>query len=469
MRRLVFLSHVKAAIPLDAEKDGARSQGLVDGIDGSGQPLCALVAGMVGKERGDMGLLLLDACEDHPAFLVGVSFAKELPGRFGCCHHHFHIVIRPFREDYIMPAAGLREVFLEAVCDGKDDHLPDEGVLGTELVDSLTSEGGDLLRELLEDLHIMGEAAGDTDGLLGLDHVLEFDAGDPPELLPCPEAREMEKCPDGGLGKLRKVPGRDDAHLRDLSHGTPADAPDILRRELPKDLLDILGPIHVATTVEFGVFLAELGGNLGEGLRRGNTDGDRDGGLLPAVTGDTLCQCIEIHPLHSGKVQETLVDGVGLDGRGVGSKDLLNPSGHIPVEGEIGTEDGDVVCLYKGLQLEVGVTHLDAEGLRLVRSGHSASVVVGEHDDRPSVEFWTEDPFAGGEKVVAVGKGVHYCSIFLTTRAGTPTATQPAGMSSETTAPAPITAPSPMVTPGRMVTLPPIHTSLQMVTGFAQA
>lgn len=59
--------------------------------------------------------------------------------------------------------------------------------------------------------------------------------------------------------------------------------------------------------------------------------------------------------------------------------------------------------------------------------------------------------------------------ISLTTCAGEPTATHRAGMSVVTTAPAPITAPSPMVTPGRMVTLPPIHTSSQMVTGFAQA
>lgn len=73
---LVFLGHVEAAIPLDAEKDGARSQGLVDGIDGSGQALCALVADMVSKERGDMGIFLLDACEDHSAFLVGVSLME---------------------------------------------------------------------------------------------------------------------------------------------------------------------------------------------------------------------------------------------------------------------------------------------------------------------------------------------------------------------------------------------------------
>ena len=37
----------------------------------------------------------------------------------------------------------------------------------------------------------MGKTAGNTDGLLRLDHVLELDAGDTPQFLPGPEAREM--------------------------------------------------------------------------------------------------------------------------------------------------------------------------------------------------------------------------------------------------------------------------------------
>ena len=54
-------------------------------------------------------------------------------------------------------------------------------------------------------------------------------------------------------------------------------------------------------------------------------------------------------------------------------------------------------------QLEVGIAHPDAEGLRLVGAGHRAAVVVRQHDDRPSVELRAEDPLAGCEEVVAVG------------------------------------------------------------------
>ena len=66
-----------------------------------------------------------------------------------------------------------------------------------------------------------------------------------------------------------------------------------------------------------------------------------------------------------------------------------------------------MVLLHDIPYLEEGVAHLDAERLGLVGPGHRASVVVGEHDDRPPVQLRTEDPFARGEEIVTVGKGVH--------------------------------------------------------------
>ena len=198
-----------------------------------------------------------------------------------------------------------------------------------------------------------------------------------------------------------------DAHPLKFSHGTPADAPHILGRELSQDFLYIFRAIHVAPAPEFGVFLAELGGNLRKGLRGGDTDGDGDGGLLPALPGDGLCEGVEVLMLHAGEIQEALVDGIGLYGRRVGPEDLLHPLGHVPVEGEVGAENGNVVGFDEGFEFEVRVTHLDAEGLGFVGACHRAAVVVRQHDDRPTVEFRAEDPFAGGEEVVAIGQGVH--------------------------------------------------------------
>ena len=53
--------------------------------------------------------------------------------------------------------------------------------------------------------------------------------------------------------------------------------------------------------------------------------------------------------------------------------------------------------------LEQGSAHGDAQGLGFVGAGHGATVVVGQHDDGFSVQFRTENAFAGSVEVVAVG------------------------------------------------------------------
>ena len=57
--------------------------------------------------------------------------------------------------------------------------------------------------------------------------------------------------------------------------------------------------------------------------------------------------------------------------------------------------------------LEEGIAHLDAERLGFVAPRDRTPVVVAEHDDRLPVQLRTENPFARGEEIVAVGKGVH--------------------------------------------------------------
>ena len=54
-----------------------------------------------------MGLLLLDAGEDHAAFLVGVTIPEDLPRNFGCRHDDLPVVLRRLGEDDIMARAGL--------------------------------------------------------------------------------------------------------------------------------------------------------------------------------------------------------------------------------------------------------------------------------------------------------------------------------------------------------------------------
>ena len=71
--------------------------------------------------------------------------------------------------------------------------------------------------------------------------------------------------------------------------------------------------------------------------------------------------------------------------------------------------------------------------------------------------------------VLSAPEGIEVSHKFFITLHGFPTATVFDGISPTTTEPAPMVTLSPMVTPGRMVTLPPIHTLLPMVTGFAHS
>ena len=63
-----------------------------------------------------------------------------------------------------------------------------------------------------------------------------------------------------------------------------------------------------------------------------------------------------------------------------------------------------MVPLHDIPYLKEGIAHLDAERLGLVGSRHRAAIVVAQYDDRLPVQLRTENPFAGGEEIVAVGK-----------------------------------------------------------------
>ena len=69
-------------------------------------------------------------------------------------------------------------------------------MLPAKFLNGIPGEGGHLLAELPEVGDLMVEAPGYANGLTRLDHVLELDAWDPFEFLPCPESGKVEKHPD---------------------------------------------------------------------------------------------------------------------------------------------------------------------------------------------------------------------------------------------------------------------------------
>ena len=57
--------------------------------------------------------------------------------------------------------------------------------------------------------------------------------------------------------------------------------------------------------------------------------------------------------------------------------------------------------------LEEGSAHLDAESFRFIASRNGAAVIVRQNNDGFSLQVGSEDPLAGSEEVVAVGKCKH--------------------------------------------------------------
>ena len=402
MRALVLTAHLDRSVPLGAQKDCTAAEKLVDGVNARREPRLLFQCVHVGEDGMGIALLLHEPGDDDTRFLVAVAFHEEVPAALQRMTDEDPVVSRAVGYDDMAAAEGLGGVLLEAVRHGEDDHLQGDRVLSPELRHRGLSEVGHLLGELLQRGDLLAEAPRYTDGLARFDQVLQRDAGDTLELLPRPVAGQVEEHPHGGFRQGHVVPGGSYAHRLELTHHPPSDAPDILGRELLQDLLDVLRPVHVAAALQLGVFLAELRGNLREGLGRRDTHGHRNGGLPPALPGNLLGVLVEIH-VDTIQVQERLVDGIDLDRRGVVPQDLLHPSRHVAVQREIPGEDLDMVPLHDVPYLEERITHLDAERLGLVTPGHRAAVVVAEHDDRLPVQLRTEDPFARGEEIVAVG------------------------------------------------------------------
>ena len=90
--------------------------------------------------------------------------------------------------------------------------------------------------------------------------------------------------------------------------------------------------------------------------------------------------------------------------------------GHIPVKGKIGGKNGDLVLFNNIPDLVKGNTHCDAQGLGFIAARYGTPVVVGQNDDRTSVQVRVEYPFTTDEEIVAVGQRIHGQSFLITYR-----------------------------------------------------
>lgn len=115
---------------------------------------------------------------------------------------------------------------------------------------------------------------------------------------------------------------------------------------------------------------------LGQGLSR--TDADASWHTCPPVDCSTHIAC-ELDPFGRpdvGEVEEALIDGVHLDARGEASVHLVHACADVAIERVVGGVDPNALIAAELADLEPGIAHLDADGLRLGRTRDRTTVVV---------------------------------------------------------------------------------------------
>lgn len=207
------------------------------------------------------------------------------------------------------------------------------------------------------------------------------------------------RCP------LDEVVGGLDAEALHLETVSPADAPHVTDRR-PLECSDDVSPaVDGIDAAGLGVLLGVVAGDLGEGLRGGDTDAGGDAHAPEDGPPDLPRQSLVL--LIGGKVDEALVYGVDLLLRYDRPDHAHHTAREIAVEDVVARADGDLLLLHQVTDLEEWYTHRDAECLGLIGPTDDAAVVIGETDDGSVAQLGPEDPLATDVEVVAVDETVH--------------------------------------------------------------
>lgn len=241
----------------------------------------------------------------------------------------------------------------------------------------------------------VGEGARGADALLrGLVHVVDGDAVDAVELLPCALPHDVELHPYPRLLLIGEVGGGEYLHRLELLFPSPANAPDIADGEERERLQPLLVVVDEAAVAVTGVALGKLTGNLGQRLGRG--DANAHGHAQPLVDApvEPLAPCLEVEMVHAVEYAEALVDGIAVEHRGLAAHDVHQAPRHVGVKLVVAGEGVDSLVGELLLQLEERGAGFDAHGLGLVAARHNAAVVVGQHDDGLAFQVWPEGALA---------------------------------------------------------------------------
>jgi hypothetical protein len=102
------------------------------------------------------------------------------------------------------------------------------------------------------------------------------------------------------------------------------------------------------------------------------------------------------------QVQEAFVNRVVFNSGHHREQDCRDFCRQASVKRVVRTEDRNSLALDEVAKFELGISHFDPEGLCFRRTSHSATIVVGENDDRNAFEVGPKHTLAGDVEVVAV-------------------------------------------------------------------
>ena len=147
-------------------------------------------------------------------------------------------------------------------------------------------------------------------------------------------------------------------------------------------------------------FLRELVAGFREHLRSPEADADGNAGPLADQGAQFASDTRRIG--DAGEVAKGFVDAVNLHGGKLRGENGHDAGAHVAVERVVRAAHDDVVPAQLGADFELGIAHLDAEGLGFVAAGDHAAVVVAQDDDGASVQRGLKDALAGGVEIVAI-------------------------------------------------------------------
>ena len=206
------------------------------------------------------------------------------------------------------------------------------------------------------------------------------------------------------LGEVEGCPATQCLQLDGIAS---ANAPNILDGTPLQGFLTLVVVVYHAAMVIDLILLRQLRGNLRQRLGGCQTDADGHSYFALYAFVKMLAPLLQLVECYAVQIQKALVDGVAEIRGSLLSDDAHYPTRQFAIQLVVRREHGNLLIRELLSQLKVRRTFFHTQGLRLVAPCHHTAVVVRQHDDRLTLQVWSEDALAGNVAVIEVGNSVH--------------------------------------------------------------